>query len=219
MSLISTFFCAMSLTLVYLGHKFWLQKHDADLLLSFFGISGGLMVVYAGVSGIYAKSVKEFDGGLLSARLTMCFIALITTCSFLYCGVELQSPIIDGRVAISDGQKFLAMISGPLMILVFAVTFAIYVHLVERDSKWRPGVDPDSLSGGPATLTIRLLNVATWGALLYCAFQSGWNHNAYAVLHYVVEEMLALFLCVSIDRFFAATVPPLLDRGLKPDSD
>jgi len=208
MSKISTGVCITSLASVSLGQIFWLQMHDPILTLGFFGISLVLMPIYAAVYGFYAMGQKEFNGGFVSARRAMCFITLITTIAFLYHGVELQMP--DLRYTVSD--KVVAMLAGPVMTLVFAVTYFLYVHLVEVDLRWRATVSP---RGGPGHFTIGLLNILTEAALLYCAVRNG--HDGWAVLRYIIAEISALVGCTAISQWFKTWVPPLLDRGLKPD--
>lgn len=210
MSLTSGVVALISATLIFTGFVFRQRQMNIDLLFWYLGISGGLMVVYALAYGIYAENTSEFNGGLISARLVMRFIAVITSVAFLVLGVQLQQvPNLDMT------YKFWSLLGGPLVMTAFAVTYGWYANCIKNDLR-TPKVKVESGDkGGPGRGTIKLLKFATCGTLLYCAVQAGLAGDSYMFLVYLVTLIGGLLGCTVVEVCFQKTVPVSRDRGLR----
>jgi len=80
-------------------------------------------------------------------------------------------------------------------------------------------VQLNSLHGGPALTTIKLLSWGTASSFIYCVWHAAWHaassNDAYAVLYYILGLISAGLVCFITWASFKALAPPHVDRGLK----
>jgi hypothetical protein len=210
MSLTSGVVALISATLVFTGFVFWQRQMNIELLFWYLGISGGLMVLYAIAYGVYAENTSEFNGGLISARQVMRFIAVITSAAFLLLGVQIQQvPNLD------PSYEFFSLLGGPVVMTIFAITYCLYANGIHNDLRTSKVAVEAGDKGGPGRGTIKLLKFATCGTLLYCAVRAGLAGDSYMFLLNLVALICALLGCTAVEVCFQKTVTVARDRGFR----
>jgi hypothetical protein len=212
MTLVSVAALVMSLAFLCIGHHQLFLLHDDGAQFEFFLPPLVLMGLYAWGYSALVDRQRDFQPGLISARMVMRTITTLVSLSFAAAGYE-----VFGQSWADPTSGYLSFAGVLLSMLVFAVIYGQYATTVSADmlSTAHSAGQKRKGSGRRTLWWLTILTMADSSFLIYSATTAPMTSDGF-ILFTLAAFVGAFCLCFTFLLQFSKIVPLATDRGVKP---